>query len=69
MARLGRMERMAPEALTSTPARRARGAYLVEHVTVCLDCHSQRDWDLYSAPIIAGTEGQGGETFDDRHGV
>jgi len=63
------MERMAPEAHRSTPARLARGAYLVEHVTVCLDCHSQRDWGLYSAPIIAGTEGQGGETFDDRHGV
>lgn len=63
------MERMAPEALRSTPARLARSAYLVEHVTVCLDCHSQRDWGLYSAPIIAGTEGQGGETFDDRHGV
>jgi mono/diheme cytochrome c family protein len=69
IAGLGRLEPIPAEALRATPARLARGTYLVEHVTVCLDCHSQRDWDTYSAPIVAGTEGQGGEVFDDRHGV
>ncbi len=69
IARLGRLERIPAETLRSTPERIARGAYLVEHVTVCLDCHSQRDWDLFSAPIVPGTEGQGGEVFDSRHGV
>lgn len=68
-AGLGRLEPIPTEVLQATPERLARGAYLVEHVTVCLDCHSQRDWDTYSAPIVAGTEGQGGEVFDDRHGV
>ena len=58
VSRLGRLEPLPAEVLRSTPARLARGAYLVEHVTVCLDCHSQRDWDTYSAPIVIGTEGR-----------
>jgi hypothetical protein len=69
VSRLGRLEPLPAEVLRSTPARLARGAYLVEHVTVCLDCHSQRDWDTYSAPIVIGTEGRGGEVFDGRYGV
>lgn len=69
LARLGQVEPVPPEVLRSTPDRIARGEYLVEHVTVCLDCHSQRDWDRFSAPIVPGSEGQGGEVFDERHGV
>ncbi|RMH68981.1 MAG: cytochrome C [Gemmatimonadetes bacterium] len=46
-----------------TPERLARGAYLANHVTVCIDCHSKRNWDFYGGPPIAGTEGQGGELF------
>lgn len=42
------------------PAELARGAYLVHHVVLCLDCHSQRDWSLYSGPPEPGTEGRGG---------
>lgn len=38
----------------------ARGAYLVHHVTRCFTCHSERDWRLFSGPIVAGTEGRGG---------
>lgn len=41
-------------------AKVERGAYLVRHVAVCLDCHSKRRWDLYSAPPVAGQEGAGG---------
>lgn len=41
-----------------------RGRYLANHVTVCVDCHSVRDWNYYSGPIAEGTEGQGGEVFD-----
>ena len=33
-----------------TPALLARGTYLVEHVLLCNDCHSERDWTLYSGP-------------------
>ncbi|MBI2420168.1 MAG: cytochrome C [Ignavibacteriales bacterium] len=48
-----------------TPARLARGKYLANHVTVCIDCHSTRDWKKFSAPLIQGTEGTGGERFDE----
>jgi hypothetical protein len=33
-----------------TPERVARGRYLVEHVLLCNDCHSERDWTLYGGP-------------------
>lgn len=54
-----------PEDLTieTTPERIARGAYLANHVSVCMDCHSTRDRDYYSGPIVPGTEGKGGERF------
>lgn len=45
-----------------------RGKYLANHVTVCIDCHSQRDWSIFSGPVIPGTEGSGGETFDKKMG-
>ena len=69
LLRLGHLEPVSVEALRATPERLSRGKYLVEHVAVCLDCHSRRDWDKFSAPIVPGTEGQGGEIFDARHGV
>jgi mono/diheme cytochrome c family protein len=31
---------------------------------VCIDCHSKRDFSLFSAPPIPGTEATGGERFD-----
>ncbi len=48
-----------------TQERIARGDYLVNHVTVCLSCHSQRDWTIFSGPIIPGTEGMGGQKFEE----
>jgi mono/diheme cytochrome c family protein len=41
-----------------------RGQYLANHVMVCIDCHSTRDWTKFSGPVISGTEGKGGEKFD-----
>ncbi|WP_339712051.1 c-type cytochrome [Cyclobacterium amurskyense] len=41
-----------------------RGKYLANHVMICIDCHSQRDFSLFSGPPIPGTEGSGGEVFD-----
>jgi len=49
-----------------TPQRIERGNYLANHVMLCIDCHSTRDYDLYSGPIIPGTEGMGGEVFDQK---
>lgn len=46
-----------------------RGAYLANHVAVCIDCHSTRDWTKFSGPLIPGTEGKGGEVFDEGMGL
>lgn len=48
-----------------TPERVARGEYLANHVCVCMDCHSTRDWNKFSGPLIPGTLGKGGEKFDE----
>jgi hypothetical protein len=50
----------------ATPARVARGEYLANHVTLCMDCHSTRDWNKFSGPMIPGTLGKGGEVFDQK---
>ena len=47
-----------------TPERVKRGEYLAHHVAVCMDCHSSRDWALFSGPLKEGTLGAGGEKFD-----
>jgi hypothetical protein len=47
-----------------TPERVARGKYLANSVTICIDCHSKRDWSQWAGPISPGTEGGGGEAFD-----
>ncbi|MEN9600293.1 MAG: hypothetical protein RL596_2617 [Bacteroidota bacterium] len=54
-----------PEKLTValTPERIERGKYLANHVTLCVDCHSTRDWTKFAAPPIPGTLGKGGEIF------
>ena len=49
--------------IEATPERIERGRYLANHVTGCMDCHSTRDWSRYSAPIVEGTLGKGGEYF------
>ena len=51
-----------------TTARIERGKYLANAVTVCMDCHSHRDWSKFAGPMVVGTEGQGGERFDQRYG-
>lgn len=52
-----------------TPDRIARGAYLANHVTVCMDCHSSRDFSLFSGPPAPGTLGAGGDRFDHSIGL
>ncbi len=47
--------------IAATPELVERGRYLANHVTVCIDCHSQRDFGFYSGPVVPGTEGRGGE--------
>jgi mono/diheme cytochrome c family protein len=51
-----------------TPERIENGRYLANHVTVCMDCHSQRDWALFSGPMAATGVGAGGEVFNAQMG-
>ena len=46
-----------------SPDRIKRGEYLANHVTLCIDCHSERDYSKWSGPIVPGTFGKGGEAF------
>ena len=50
--------------IVATPEALARGEYLTHHVSICLDCHSERDWDKFAGPLKPGTWGKGGEAFD-----
>lgn len=52
-----------------TPARIERGKYLANHVMACMDCHSTRDWTKFAGPLVPGTEGKGGERFDQAIGM
>ncbi|WP_300600188.1 c-type cytochrome [Niabella sp.] len=47
----------------SLPDRVERGRYLANHVAVCMDCHSTRDWTRFSGPVVEGSTGIGGEYF------
>lgn len=47
-----------------TPQRIARGKYLANHVTVCMDCHSDHDWSKFDGPIDTAKLGIGGLKFD-----
>ena len=51
-----------------TEARILRGKYLANNVAVCMDCHSTRDWGIYSAPLKEGNFGGGGEEFNSQLG-
>ncbi len=51
-----------------TPERIERGRYLANSVSVCMDCHSKRDWNKFGGPVIEGTWGQGGDVFDQKEG-
>lgn len=52
-----------------TPQRVQRGEYLANHVALCMDCHSTRNWNLFAAPPEPGTLGVGGEVFDKKQGL
>lgn len=52
-----------------TPKQIERGKYLANHVSVCIDCHSKRDWSKFSGPLNEGTWGMGGDVFDENMGL
>lgn len=55
-------------AVEMTPDRIARGKYLANNVMQCVECHATRDFSLFAGPVIPGTEGSGGEVFDQKFG-
>jgi mono/diheme cytochrome c family protein len=55
--------------IQATTENVARGKYLAHHVTVCIDCHSTRNFDYFSGPIVPGTEGKGGMEFAETAGT
>jgi mono/diheme cytochrome c family protein len=52
-----------------TSERIERGKYIFNHVAACVDCHSERDFSKLSAPVTPGTEGRGGDKFDEEMGL
>lgn len=42
-----------------TPERLARGKYIAESVSACVDCHSPHDWTKHDSPIPPGMEMSG----------
>lgn len=60
----------APEmTIESTPEKIERGKYLANNVMVCMDCHSKRDFSVFSGPPVAATWGAGGERFGHNIGM
>ncbi|HEV7239551.1 MAG TPA: cytochrome C [Thermoanaerobaculia bacterium] len=55
------------EKIEATPARLARGKYLVHHVAICFDCHSERTY-AYALPFKPGRDGVGGFVWDQKIG-
>jgi cytochrome c553 len=53
----------------ATAERIERGKYLANHVALCMDCHSTRDFTKYTGPIKPGTEGMGGEIMGREMGL
>jgi mono/diheme cytochrome c family protein len=51
------------EKIEATPERVARGRYVVQHVSACFDCHSERVL-AYALPFKPGREGVGGFIWD-----
>ncbi len=52
----------------ATSARIERGAYLSKHVSLCVECHSERDYSRFAGPVEASTYGKGGELFGEEMG-
>jgi hypothetical protein len=60
---LPNVEKAADLKIDYTPERVERGKYLANNVMICMDCHSQRDYSKFGAPMKPGTFGAGGELF------
>ena len=57
------------EKVEANEAMVARGKYLAENVSLCIHCHSQRDFKRFSMILKPGTEGGGGDCFGEEVGM
>jgi mono/diheme cytochrome c family protein len=57
------------ETVARTPERLARGTYLVEHLLLCVHCHSDHDAERYGMPVLPGAALAGGLTIDRSFGL
>ncbi len=55
--------------LPTEPDRIERGHYLAAHVTLCVECHSVRDFSRYAGPIDKNRLGVGGDKFEGDFGL
>ncbi len=55
------------ETVEITEARLTRGAYLVENVLACFECHNDRDWTKFGGPPIE-PRGAGGPCYGEEYG-
>ena len=59
----------APELkIDPTPERIERGKFLANSFAFCIDCHSDRDLNKFSMPVVPGTEGKGGMDYGEGAG-
>lgn len=65
---LPNIEKAADLKIDYTTERIERGKYLANTVMICMDCHSQRDFSKFGAPMKPGTFGAGGELFGQEMG-
>lgn len=54
--------------INANPEMIEHGKYLADHVMLCTDCHSLRDWTMYAAPYDEKLKGGGGEIFNEDMG-
>ena len=55
--------------ITGTPEMVERGKYLANHVMVCADCHSMRDFGQFAAPVTGKFFSGGSDEFTSKYGA
>ena len=55
--------------LPTDPQRIEHGRYLAHHVSLCVECHTVRDFSKFAGPIEESKLGAGGERFPGEFGV
>jgi mono/diheme cytochrome c family protein len=64
----GPKARPAPDlSVEQSSAQLERGQYLVEHVSLCVHCHSRRSYAHFGMPPRPGTTGGGGDCLTEKH--